>query len=287
MKKIMLAGFSASQFQCTGFFSQFALVFLLAISLFSGSCTKEAVEPVVPENPVTPVEKIDPSNPANPFDYVGQQHNEALDFIFTEHAEKVAALQGDDFALQNLYVELATRFALEKGYANAKEFPLDHYLKLMTHNPEALIVQQPYLGYEPYLSAVEIPPHVRPWAEKLYAMLSGYPVENAESLTGLFKTIRTFEAEAMAALGKEEGAIILIVASTARYSATYWGDKKGFDGPQLFGWRESFFADALGAGMGAAAGAAVGAAAGGAPSVPGAIIGGLIGGAVASAAFAG
>jgi hypothetical protein len=285
MKKTMLAGFSASQF--TSFLNQFSLIVLLAISLLSGSCTKEEVEPAIPENPVTPVEKLDPSNPANPFDYVGQQHNEMLDFIFTENAEKVAALQGDDFALQNLYIELATRFALENGYADANEFPLDHYLKLMTHNPEALIVQQPYLEYEPYLSAVEIPPHVRPWAEKLYAMLSGYPVENAESLPGFFKAIRTFEAEAMAALGTEESVIILVAASTARYSAAYWNDKKGFDGPQLFGWRESFFADAFGAGMGAAAGAAVGAAAGGAPSVPGAIIGGLIGGAVASAAFAG
>ncbi len=280
MKKTMFSGFFPGTFQPAGFLNQIACSFALLLGLLLSNCTKEAV--------VSPgAEKLDPSNPANPFDYVGQQHNEALKYIFNDHAGKVAALQNDAFALQNLYFELSTQFALKQGYADVKAFSPDHYLKCMTRQPDGLLVEQNYQDYAACLSSIDLPPHLRPWVEKFYALLSAYPVENAGSLPGLFKAIRAFEAEAMATLGTEESAILLIAASTARYSAAYWNDKKGFGGPQLFGWGESFFADALGAGVGAAAGAATGAAAGGAPSVPGAVIGGLIGGAVASAAFAG
>ena len=277
MKKTMFARCFAGTFQPAGFLNG---IFVLLFGLLLGNCAKEDVA-------APGAEKLDPSNSANPFDYVGQQHNDALNYIFSDHAGEVAALQNDALALQNLYLKLCVQFALEQDYADAKAFPLDGYLKLMTQQQQGLIVEHNFRDYAAYLSALDMPPHLRPWVEKFYAMLSEYPVENAGSLPGLFKTIRAFEAEAMVALGAEESAIILIAASTARYSAAYWNDKKGFDGAQLFGWGESFFADAFGAGMGAAAGAAVGAAAGGAPSVPGAVIGGLIGGGVASAAFAG
>ena len=72
----------------------------------------------------------------------------------------------------------------------------------------------------------------------------------------------------------------LIAASVARHSLYFWAARQPvpFQGPQLFGIREGFFADAFGAGIGAAAGAI------GGPK--GALVGGLIGGVASSVVFA-
>ena len=219
-----------------------------------------------------------PENPANLYDEVGRWHNEHLEKLVLRIAEPpfVALLPHEQ---QKLVLEWAMIEAVAIDI-EATAFPIGPFLYAYTGSEGGLMRETDWYDFKPALERLELSPGDRHKLEALYALLLEHPLEGPADIGHLLSAIRSLEGQWLDSQDANRAPIPFIAASVARHSAYFWAARQPepFQGPQLFGIREGFFADAFGGGMGAAVGMI------GGPK--GAIIGGLIGGVSSSVVFA-
>jgi len=226
-----------------------------------------------------PPEIPQPENPGNPYDEVGRWHNELLQTLLhrMDAAPGFAGLLPDD--QQRAVLEWAVTEAMAIG-ESAASFAMPRFLYAYAGSEEGLMREVDLKAFKLALERLELDDDNRSHLAKLYELLQGHPLEEQADIVNLLGAIRHLEAAWMQGREAASVEVPLIAASVARYSLCFWAARQPapFQGPQLFGIREGFFADAFGGGIGAAAGAIAG--------PKGALIGGLIGGVTSSVIFA-
>ncbi|MCB0561043.1 MAG: hypothetical protein H6573_02225 [Lewinellaceae bacterium] len=261
------------------------LFFLLVVlSLFSLNACRD--ETAIPE-PEKDIPKVTPASPAalrpdhpnNPYDEVGRWHNEQLQALLY-HIEAEPAFADwprDDQQRAVLEWSVTEAMALDE---TAASFSIPPFLYTYTGREDGLMREVSLEKFKIALERLEADDRNRHHLAALYQLLEEHPLEEQTDIAHLMAAIRNLETGWMEDQDAAQVEAPLIAASIARYSLYFWAARQPtpFQGPQLFGIREGFFADAFGGGMGAALGAI------GGPG--GAVIGGLIGGVASSAIFA-
>ena len=220
-----------------------------------------------------------PDHPNNPYDEVGRWHNEQLQALL-HHMEAEPAFADwprDDQQRAVLEWSVTEAMALDE---TAASFSIPPFLYTYTGREDGLMREVSLEKFKIALERLEADDRNRHHLAALYQLLEEHPLEEQTDIAHLMAAIRNLETGWMEDQDAAQVEAPLIAASIARYSLYFWAARQPtpFQGPQLFGIREGFFADAFGGGMGAALGAI------GGPG--GAVIGGLIGGVASSAIFA-
>ena len=225
------------------------------------------------------LESLEPGNPNNPYDEAGRWHNEQLQALL-HHMEAEPAFADwprEDQQRAVLEWSITEAMALDGGGAR---FSVPHFLYTYTGREDGVMREVSLEQFKIALERLEADDRNRNHLATLYHLLEEHPLEEQADIANLLAAIRALETSWIEDQDAAQVEAPLIAASIARYSLYFWAARQPvpFEGPQLFGIREGFFADAFGGGMGAALGAI------GGPG--GAVIGGLIGGVASSAIFA-
>lgn len=226
-----------------------------------------------------PQESVDPANLYNPYDEVGRRHNEQLQALLYRIGAEPAFADRTRDEQQRAVLEWAVMEAMAVD-ESAAAFAMPKFLYAYTGHEGGLMREASLEDFKTALERLDVDEANRHQLAHLFQLLQEHPLEGRADMAHLLAAIRTLEAGWMEDQGAAAVEMPLIAASVARYSLYFWAARQPvpFQGPQLFGIREGFFADAFGAGIGAAAGAI------GGPK--GALVGGLIGGVASSVVFA-
>ena len=226
-----------------------------------------------------PQEAPQPANPDNPYDEAGRRHNEQLQALLHRMEAEPAFPDWTPDNQQRAVLEWSVTEAMAIDEA-AATFAMPRFLHAYAGREDGLMREANLKEFKMALERLDIDGRNRDQLACLFQLLQEHPLEEQADVEHLLAAIRNLEAAWMQGQDAAQAEIPLIAASIARHSLCFWAARQPvpFQGPQLFGIREGFFADAFGGGMGAAAGAI------GGPG--GAVIGGLIGGVASSAIFA-
>lgn len=220
-----------------------------------------------------------PGNPDNPYDEVGRLHNEQLQALLHRSEAEPGFADMPAEGRQRACLEWAVAEAMAVDEA-AAHFEIPRFLYAYSGDEAGLMQEVDLKDFKDALERLDTDGHNRHHLAVLFQLLREHPLEGQADIEHLLGAIRHLESEWIQNQDPTQMEAPFIAASVARYSLCFWAARQPapFQGPQLFGIREAFFADAFGGGMGAALGAI------GGPG--GAVIGGLIGGVASSAVFA-
>mgnify|MGYP006076124753 CR=1 FL=1 len=218
------------------------LIAILGIALWS--CKKTDNLPVNQNN------KIEPSAlNINEFEYIGQQHNDGLDFVY----DKLLTLKNDDSKVYSKeeVIELTNQYTIEyyeyiKGdnsFNEAHDIINDSYYNMQT-------LDQLYNRYENLSSGLTSA------LNNLDIIISNQNLGLNEIVT----KIKELELQANDNLSSSDKIVFFSASTIARYTMNYWNSNSN-KWKELFNFEtESWYGDAGGADVVGGAAAAVGAA---------------------------
>ena len=243
--------------------------------IFDASGNNNSIQLTVP----AVQDDVDPANPDNPYDEVGRLHNEQLQALLHRVEAEPAFADWAREEQQQAVLEWAVKEAITFD-ESAATFAMPRFINAYTGSEDGLMREANPEAFKAALERLDIDDSNRQRLAHLYQLLREHPLEGRPDVASLLTAIHALEITWMEGQEAARVEMPLIAASVAHHSLYFWAARQPapFQGPQLFGIREGFFADAFGAGIGAAAGAI------GGPK--GALIGGLIGGVASSVVFA-
>jgi len=272
----------------------FSLATVFAILFVFVACNKNA-----DVSTDTPTIKKSPNNALiltpNTFDFVGEWHNEGLDYVFDNVIKNNANITYNN--VNNASIEYISKV---NEYTKLTE---EEIKKLQSEENKKLIAE---ILKQQILSADFLKKHavLTPNQEQFIIELSKFVNDNEMSLDNTLKGIIAIEKDAIEKFGEDEIIDVLCLSSIAKHSLRYWTSKENQkkwrdvvivlgdlddDEPLLVNWRNVAIADILGFGVGFPSGVTVGMVAGGlaagvytagAAAGIGAVLGGFVGGTV-------
>ena len=160
---------------------------------------------------------IDYRNPANPYDYIGQAHNDGLDY----NAETVPASVWANFTPDDIdpIVNSTHRFAIEEGYQPLEERAIQRIIEDTKSSMRGVdLLDQSYadgmISFELY-SVIQ---------ELLNQLNGNYQVGNLEQVAKIVEKAKDVESGIASneKLSNEEKALAYISGAIMRYSLVYW-----------------------------------------------------------------
>ncbi|MDR6301296.1 hypothetical protein [Mesonia maritima] len=198
------------------------------------------------------------ANPSNPLDYVGAEHNQALESF----RNNIYVTE----SLDDVYKVVEIHF--NEKYPESGNFASVDFLEPVIN--EAMNDYEN--GFEDYIEQLEISSLQKSKLVEIFSIIDNYDGYNAESLINEIKNVEN----EMLRIPLEEKSVVLIAGSVSRFSMLYWDAQY----PVTQGWKLrkwlTVTADVIGGVAGAVAGSS---------TVIGGIAGGIKGAGAASAAF--
>ncbi len=178
------------------------LFIIASLSFLSLSCSQHGANPIASQQ----------QQFNNPYAYVGQEHNEGLSYIF-QQIKRGGLSVGSVTSEGNLLSEVqgfGIRFLQGKGqgelsisqFITASEAPF-HPSKLKVSSVSAGSLSSEQMGY----------------IRNIYTLVDSL---SAQDTAQFFFSLNTIEEQAYNTLGPDSSAIVLMVASVAQSSASYW-----------------------------------------------------------------
>jgi hypothetical protein len=152
-------------------------------------------------------------NTANPQENLGQLHNLAVQVVLHENREQLAALKGDQAAIQQLITEKVVAFLENAGVpVNAADLQRVQNLQLTAD----------YSDYSKRLAETRLSDGDKKVLQNLFDAAAAIPVRNADELKKFLEFMNAREAELAGNTSLQQPKVVLSMISVLKYSRYFW-----------------------------------------------------------------